>query len=134
MSRTAQPCTIDQAAKDSSSGSPGATEPCFWPLAICSTSAWWTACAAAASCGFDVRAQPAEALLRDSRDQRRAVGEVALGRRVGNAHPPRHLPEGEGRHSPLLDQLQRGVDERLAEIPVMVRPLFSHCPFIARSC
>src|SRR5438105_7117438 len=73
-----------------------------------------------------MRSEAAKPMLRKRGDQRAAIGEVALGRRVGDAHPPRHFAQGERGNAALLDQLEGGVDQRLAQIPVVVGLLPGH--------
>jgi hypothetical protein len=70
--------------------------------------------------------QPAKALLGQRGDQRAPILEVALGRRVRDARAAGHLAQGERRDAALLDEVESSLDERLAQIPMVVGLLARH--------
>ena len=61
-----------------------------------------------------------EAAQRHTRHQLVTVAEMPIGRRRADAGKARGLGEGEARRALLGDQLQRGADQRLAQIAVMI--------------
>jgi len=73
--------------------------------------------------GREHRLEALEALARHVGQKRLAVAEVAIGRRRTDACGARGIGEGEARRAFFLDQLARSLDQRFAQIAVMVRAL-----------
>jgi len=64
--------------------------------------------------------EEAKALGRDLDEERVAVGEVVAGRGVRDAEALREGADGDRGDPLLVDDLQRRVDERAAQVPVMI--------------
>src|SRR6185437_8955561 len=66
------------------------------------------------------RGEALVAPLRDGREQCVGIAEVAIGRGRTDTREPRHLRDGERARSFFREQHQRGIDQRLAQIAVVI--------------
>src|SRR5260370_13912629 len=78
---------------------------------------------AAGPAGREHRLEALEALARKVAKARLAVAEMAVGRRRTDARRARGIGEGEAGRALLLDQLARGLDQRFAQIAVVIGAL-----------
>ena len=83
---------------------------------------------AAGPAGREHRLEALEALARHVGQQRLAIAEVTVGRRRADARRTRGVGEGEAGRALFLDQLARGLDQRLAQIAVVIGALGSTFP------
>ena len=67
-----------------------------------------------------MRLEQLEAAARHIGHQRVAVAEMAIGRRRADPGRARRVGEGEARRPFSRDQLERGADQRLAQIAVVI--------------
>ena len=78
-----------------------------------------------------INGQPLEPFRRKRRQQFVLVAEMPVRSIVRHLRPPSHLAQSEGLGAHFGDQSQRGLDERLAQAAVMIRPRGRHNSVLA---